>query len=81
MQDIGINKTQEKTKGYDAIDRNKRKVQIKARHEHTANPKVTNFGPFNKIEKQLFDYALLVVLNEKYWVEQIWSINYKDVKK
>ena len=67
-------------KGFDAIDKMRKKVQIKTRHSHKFNPRVTTFRPFSKLNKQLFDYALLVILDEEYWVKEIWKVPYKIIK-
>jgi hypothetical protein len=65
-------------KDYDAIDSNGKKVQIKARQSHKRNIGPYVYRGFSNIE---YDYALLIELDENYWVEQIWKISKENIKK
>jgi len=60
--------------GFDAIDPNGKKVQIKTRiylHNSERTSAFTNFG---------FDYALLVLLSDKYEIVEIYKARRKDIQ-
>lgn len=65
--------------GFDAIDERGKRVQIKARRsERSSAPKPTGrLGTFSQHE---YDYALLVILSDKYDVLGIWRAKYRDVE-
>ena len=64
-----------RSEGYDAIDKNKRRVQIKTRRgESGEKPKES--GRLGKFSEHEFDYALLGILNLKYQLVEIWKADY-----
>jgi len=64
-----------RSEGYDAIDKNKRRVQIKTRRgESGEKPKES--GRLGKFSEHEFDYALLGILNSKYQLVEIWKVDY-----
>jgi len=66
--------------GFDALDYKNRKVQIKTRRGQVGKePK--KFGRVGKFSKHKFDYALLVLLGEKYEILEIWKLNYSRVHR
>ncbi len=68
-----------RTKGYDAIDRNGKQVQIKTRRsESESSPKDT--GRLGSFSGHPFDYALLVVLDRRYQLVEIWRAESKDLQ-
>jgi len=64
--------------GYDAIDKEGKKVQIKTRRsEKEGLPK--DAGRLGTFSKHPFDYALLVLLDREYSVAEIWKADYADI--
>jgi len=61
--------------GFDAIDFEGRKVQIKTRRSETDGlPR--DAGRIGTFSKHTFDYALLVLLDRQYHVAEIWRAEY-----
>lgn len=64
--------------GYDAIDSDGKRVQIKTRRSETEGlPR--DAGRLGTFSKHPFDYALLVLLDRHYRVAEIWRAEYDDV--
>lgn len=63
-------------KGYDAIDKDRKKVQIKTRGAWSHNPKPTIYGFKGEL---IFDYALIVKLNNDFWITDILKLTKKQV--
>ena len=64
--------------GYDAIDNNGRRIQIKTRRsESDSLPKWT--GRVSRFSEHEFDYALLVILNPAYEIVEIWRAEYEKL--
>ncbi|GAH21961.1 unnamed protein product [marine sediment metagenome] len=60
--------------GYDAIDKDNKRYQIKTRRvEH-------NRGRLSRFSKHEFDYAILVVLNAKYEIMELWQADFRKIK-
>lgn len=64
----------------DGIDKNGQRVQIKTRHRHKDNPNVYVFRPFKKEVLGIIDYALLIILDEKFWIDEIWKVGREVLK-
>lgn len=66
-------------KGYDAVDKNNKKVEIKTRQAHPRNqtPYIYS-GLSGKID---YEYALLVLIDKNYWIKEIWKITKKNIQK
>jgi hypothetical protein len=63
------------SKGFDAIDEDGFKVQIKTRRSDSK--KIPgNTGRTGIFSKHKFDYALLVLLDQTYQIFEIWRANY-----
>lgn len=65
---------------YDAIDKDKKKVQIKARRYKGVESAMTG-TLLNKNFKVGFDYAILVLLNEDYSFRETFRIDAKTIQK
>ena len=64
--------------GYDAIDKECKKVQIKTRRsEKKGLP--SDAGRVSTFSEHYFDYVLLVLLCRDYKVAEIWKANYTDI--
>lgn len=61
--------------GFDAVDLKGQRVQIKTRIYLRNNERTSAFTNFN------FDYALLVLLSDRYEITQIYKANCKDIQK
>jgi hypothetical protein len=61
--------------GYDAIDKDGRRVQIKTRRSESGEkPKET--GRLSKFSEHEYDYTLFGVFNSKYQLVEIWKADY-----
>jgi hypothetical protein len=65
--------------GYDAIDSEGKKVQIKTRRSETEGLP-SDVGRIGTFSTHQFDYALLVLLDREYHVAEIWKADYTDVQ-
>jgi hypothetical protein len=63
--------------GYDAIDENGKKVQIKTRKCN--DPKKRYLGRLSSFSENEFDYAILLLLNEKYEIVEIHKMSYEKL--
>lgn len=61
-----------RSKGYDAIDSNGKKVQIKARRSELGK-KLTNPTRLSSFSQHEFDYCLLLLLDKKYDIDEVWK--------
>lgn len=62
-------------KGFDAIDPKGKKVQIKTRIYSRSSERTSAFTNFG------FDYALLVLLSDKYEMTEIYKARCKDIRE
>lgn len=61
--------------GYDAIDKDGRRVQIKTRRSESGEkPKET--GRLSRFSEHEYDYTLFGVFNSKYQLVEIWKADY-----
>ncbi len=68
-----------RTMGFDAIDKKGLRVQIKSRRSESEGlPR--DVGRLSSFSKHRFDYAVLVLLDNKYRVCEIWRANYRKLK-
>ncbi len=68
-----------RSQGFDAIDKNGLKVQIKTRRSESEGlPR--DMGRTSRFSKHKFDYALLVLLDHNYQLCEIWRASYKKLK-
>ncbi len=66
-------------KGYDALDSDRRRVQIKTRRSKSVGlPK--DAGRTGRFSEHDFDYALLVLLDHDYELCEIWRGEYEDLR-
>lgn len=69
-----------RAKGFDAIDKKGLRVQIKSRRSESEGlPR--EIGRLSSFSKHRFDYAVLVLLDNKYRVCEIWRANYRKLKR
>jgi hypothetical protein len=60
--------------GYDALDKNRKRYQIKSRRvDHKK-------GRIGRFSEHKFDFAILVVLDENYKILEIWETSYKKLE-
>ncbi len=68
-----------RSQGFDAIDKDGRKVQIKTRRsEYEGLPKAA--GRTGRFSKHPFDYALLGLLDHNYQLCEVWRAEYDKLK-
>jgi Family of unknown function (DUF6998) len=67
-----------RSRGYDAIDKNRKRVEIKTRRsEQEGLPK--DAGRTSRFSEHKFDYALLVLLDHKYQLSEIWKADFSKL--
>ena len=76
---MGLQRVGKEKRGYDAIDKQKRRYQIKGRRI-TRHNKSRQLGVIRNLDEKLFDYLIAVIFNEDFSVEEIWRIPYRYVK-
>lgn len=76
----GFDRTAKGTKGYDAKDKNGRRVQIKARAPATPNKTVPPTGRIGKFVSWDFDCAVLVIMDSEYDVQEMWQAERSDLE-
>lgn len=70
---LGLERATAGTTGYDALDRNGQRVQIKSRAPAPGKGgSVNTFGTVGRIHSWEFDYCLLVLFDSEYRLERIW---------
>lgn len=68
-----------RSKGFDAIDKDDLRVQIKTRRSESEGlPK--DAGRTGRFSKHRFDYALLGLLDHNYQLCEVWQANYDKLK-
>lgn len=67
------------SEGFDAIDKNDLRVQIKTRHSESKTS-LKYKGRISSFSKHPFDYALLGLLNHQYCLCEIWRADYNKLK-
>ena len=65
--------------GFDAIDNDGLKVQIKTRREGQDEPK-GNHVRVGRFSEHYFDYALLGIIDRQYRLREVWRSEYADLK-
>lgn len=76
---LGVRLSAARMAGYDALDRSRRRVQIKARVIFTGNKKSQRIGRINLSHR--FDAVILVLLNEAYEPLQMYRADRKAVEQ
>ena len=64
--------------GFDAVDGNGRRVQIKARRSESEGLP-NDAGRIGTFSKHPFDYVVLVLLDHEYRLAEMWRANYRDI--
>ena len=79
LKDLGLKLvTDPRSQGFDAIDKNGKRVQIKTRRSESAGePKLV--GRMSRFSEHPFDYALLAFLDKKYNLCRVWKLSYDKV--
>lgn len=68
-----------RSKGFDALDSDGKRVEIKSRRSESIGlPR--DAGRTSKFSEHPFDYALLVLLDHKYQLCEIWRAEYKRLR-
>lgn len=68
-----------RSEGFDAIDKRGLRVEIKSRRSESEGlPR--DAGRTSSFSKHKFDYALLVLLDKKYRLREIWRADYKKLR-
>ena len=68
-----------RSEGFDAMDKNGLRVQIKTRRSESEGLP-SNAGRTGRFSKHQFDYALLALLDHNYRLCEIWKADYKKLK-
>jgi hypothetical protein len=68
-----------RSEGFDATDKNDKRVQIKTRRSETEGlPR--DVGRISRFSNHRFDYVLLCLLDHDYQLCEIWRADYKNLK-
>ncbi len=68
-----------RSEGFDAVDKDAKKVQIKTRRSE-AEGLPRDAGRTGTFSKHPFNYALLALLSNRYELCEIWRANYRRLK-
>jgi hypothetical protein len=77
-QELGLDRAVDGTRGFDAKDAAGRRVQIKGRAPEKGDH-VNPIGTVGRIVSWDFDYALLVLMDSTYVVDEIWQAPQPDL--
>ena len=77
---LGLQRAPKEERGFDALDKQKKKYQIKGRRI-TRHNKSRQLGVIRNLEEKLFDYLIAVIFNEDFSEFEIWQIPYNFIKK
>lgn len=76
---MGLTRLGKEERGYDAVDKNKQRYQIKGRRI-TKHNSSRQLGVIRNLEEKLFDYLIAVIFNEDFTVKEIWKVPYRFVR-
>jgi len=77
---LGLDLVPNSIKGYDATDGNGTKYQIKTRRITPTNPS-RQLGGFRDLSSMLFDYCIVVILQEDFTPTELWRVPYQVIAK
>lgn len=77
---LGLKLVLNSVKGYDAIDANGTKYQIKTRRITPENPS-RQLGGFRDLDQRLFDYCIVVILQEDFTPIELWKVPHEIIAK
>ena len=77
---LGLKLAPNSVKGYDATDGNGMKYQIKTRRITPTNPS-RQLGGFRDLSSRLFDYCIVVILQEDFRPTELWRVPYDVIAK
>lgn len=77
---LRLRQAQKEAKGYDAIDYNNIKYQIKGRRI-TKHNKSRQLGVIRNLDDQLFDFLVAAIFDELFTLTEIWKIPHSTIKR
>jgi hypothetical protein len=77
---MGLTRLGKEERGYDAVEKNKQRYQIKGRRV-TRHNNSRQLGVIRNLDEKLFDYLIAVIFNEDFSVNEIWKVPYRFVKE
>ena len=77
---LGLELVSNSVKGYDAKDDSGSKYQIKTRRITLENPS-RQLGGFRDLDQRLFDYCVVVILQEDFTPVELWRIPHQIIAK
>ncbi|MDD9823560.1 MAG: hypothetical protein OXU98_11905 [Gammaproteobacteria bacterium] len=75
---LGLDLVEARTRGYDAIDKNGKRYQIKARSYSMDKPVKGRMGSL-KFEHE-WDFVILILMDECFVPQEIWKTNRETIK-
>lgn len=80
VEHLGLKRAGKEERGYDALDAEGHKYQIKGRRvtRHNASRQLS---VIRDLGEKLFDYLIAVIFDEKFDIQEIWQIPYEFVKR
>ena len=79
VESLGLTRAGKEERGYDALDKRKRRYQIKGRRI-TRHNKSRQLGVIRNLDEKLFDYLVAVIFNEDFAVNEIWKVPRKLIE-
>lgn len=76
---MGLTRLGKEERGYDAVDDNKMKYQVKGRRL-TRHNNSRQLGVIRNLDEHLFDYLIAIIFNEDFTVKEIWKIPHQFIK-
>lgn len=80
VESLSLSRVGKEERGYDALDKQQKKYQIKGRRI-TRHNKSRQLGVIRNLYEKLFDYLVAVIFNEDFSVQEIWKVPYQFVKE
>ena len=80
VERLGLEQVGKEEKGFDAVDAQGHKYQIKGRRI-TRHNQSRQLSVIRNLSERLFDYLIAVIFDESFGVKEIWKIPYEFVKE
>ena len=78
-EQLGLKLERSSNKGYDAVDDNGKRYQIKARRISARNPS-RQLGVIKNLLRKEFDFVLAGIFNEEFELKELWKIPHRIIR-
>lgn len=79
VERLGLTRASKEERGYDAVDDNRMKYQVKGRRV-TRHNNSRQLGVIRNLDEYLFDYLIAIIFNEDFTVKEIWKIPHQFIE-